>query len=87
MSNNNQRNPAFPAIQIVSGDNYNPPKQLYHMGMNLRDYFAAKALQGLISSDNYTAIAATAKEAYAFADAMLEARKQPKKEPKQNQKE
>lgn len=48
-------------------------------GMTLRDYFAAKALQGLLSCQSeetgfYQAKNA-AQEAYAMADAMLEARK------------
>lgn len=51
-------------------------------GMTLRDYFAAQALAGLLSANaiyngatnDRTAIAA---DAYAHADAMLAARKQP----------
>ena len=48
-------------------------------GMNLRDYFAAKALQGFAGlkqaptyKDEYEMLASTA---YRMADAMLEARK------------
>lgn len=47
-------------------------------GMTLRDYFAAKAMQGMLAcpvqlaSDQHM----TARDAYAVADAMLEARKQ-----------
>lgn len=41
----------------------------------LRDYFAAKAMQGIISSDcNYGAFSDLASDAYCIADAMLEAR-------------
>jgi hypothetical protein len=46
-------------------------------GMTLRDYFAAKALQGIMASGIYPTgiMFDTAKEAYEMADAMLEARK------------
>jgi hypothetical protein len=46
-------------------------------GMTLRDYFAAKAMQGLLadpSNDMY--IEDIAKLAYEYADAMLKAREQ-----------
>ena len=57
--------PAFPTL---TDDRY------FH-GMDLRDYFAAKALQGLIaSSDDPFLISDMAKSAYAMADAMLKAR-------------
>jgi hypothetical protein len=58
----------------------------HHKGMTLRDYFAAKAMQGLMSGrwksdihgipyDAYRADADEwAKSAYHFADAMLKAR-------------
>jgi hypothetical protein len=47
-------------------------------GMTLRDYFAAKAMQGLIVvySDDKSIVDAYAKRAYEIADAMLEAREQ-----------
>lgn len=55
----------------------------YEYGMDLRDYFAAKAMQGLMSGrwkheyDAYTIDAeGWAKSAYAFADAMMKAREQ-----------
>lgn len=51
-------------------------------GMTLRDYFAAKAMQGLIgcpdwreSMDEHNASDFTAFSAYVMADAMLKARK------------
>lgn len=56
-----------------------------HDGMTLRDYFAAKALQGLLSASNDTLnglMAATkgsgsiSKLAYYMADAMLKAREE-----------
>ena len=48
-------------------------------GMDLRDYFAAKALQGMCFGDRWPAhneFNEIAKRAYGLADAMLEARKQ-----------
>lgn len=47
-------------------------------GLTLRDYFAAQALLGIISGDQGTHMLSeerTSREAFAFADAMLEARK------------
>lgn len=47
-------------------------------GMSLRDYFAAKAMQGLLAADAHGAMASaspqTASWAYDQADAMLAAR-------------
>ena len=44
-------------------------------GMTLRDYFAAKALQGLMATTLTTSdTALIAKDCYAMADAMLKAR-------------
>jgi hypothetical protein len=55
--------------QVLAGQN----------GMTLRDYFAAKAMQGMNSRDQYDPGQATpqqrAKLAYIDADAMMEARK------------
>ena len=58
----------------------------YHPGMTLRDYFAAKAMQGLISCPDWREDAGedvgmdasdyTASAAYIMADAMLKARNQ-----------
>jgi hypothetical protein len=46
-------------------------------GMDLRDYFAAKALQGICASQQglQWSNQLIAKEAYDLADAMMEARK------------
>ncbi|AGZ34673.1 MAG: hypothetical protein ACOKSU_26230 [Pseudomonas sp.] len=63
--------PAFPVPGMQHDDDFN--------GMNLRDYFAAKALQGLCADPN----TANAKredivaECYELADAMLAARVKP----------
>ena len=47
-------------------------------GMTLRDYFAAKAMEGLLAQSMGTALGShprhAAEYAYAMADAMLEAR-------------
>ena len=45
-------------------------------GMSLRDYFAAKAMQGLIVGVENPRTCYIAKAAYAMADAMLAARKE-----------
>ncbi len=45
--------------------------------MTLRDYFAAKAMQGLLASEVNAPLKTFAKQAYAVADAMLEARNEP----------
>ena len=57
--------PAFP--QPI-----NPAEQ--GRGMTLRDYFAAKAMQGLLASDVYAPKDKFAENAYAMADAMMKAR-------------
>jgi len=48
-------------------------------GMTLRDYFAAKAMQGLLSASNplVANIGGIAKAAYDMADAMLAERNKP----------
>ncbi len=45
-----------------------------HSGMDLRDYFAAKVINGMISSGDCYNINGMAKYAYEMADAMMEAR-------------
>jgi hypothetical protein len=63
--------PAFPTGiitdgkgKIIGGSN----------GMALRDYFAAKAVQGLLASEVNAPLKVFAIRAYAVADAMMEAR-------------
>jgi hypothetical protein len=58
--------PAFPRDHAHEG----------HNGMDLRDYFAAKAMQTLLLNDSYdfSDRKVIAETAYAYADAMLEAR-------------
>jgi hypothetical protein len=45
-----------------------------HYGMPLRDYFAAKAMQGLLAGTTTSDGNMIVKDAYAIADAMLKAR-------------
>lgn len=76
MSNQNSGGPAFP----TDCERQNGPNSYHFEGMTLRDYFAAKAMQGALSnpdlSDNMTrqAIDLIARESYAMADAMLKER-------------
>ena len=58
--------PAFPVI----GHNV-----IVNKGMSLRDYFAAKAMEGMIMTQTYNDDA-IAKYAYKIADAMLKAREE-----------
>jgi hypothetical protein len=60
--------PAFPCHPGIENPLYD--------GMTLRDYFAAKAMQGdLIGGVHHDIFDITAKRAYALADEMLKARK------------
>jgi hypothetical protein len=63
MNNTNTGGPAFPCPTISIGQ---------HQGMTLRDYFAAKAMQGLM--DAAMPMPEIAGAAYEMADAMLKAR-------------
>ena len=47
------------------------PSSGYQNGMDLRDYFAAKAMQAIITSDSYDDGIDVPELAYAMADAML----------------
>ena len=78
MSNTNTGGPAFPVHRPVAPENTPyAASMVISDGMTLRDYFAAKAMQGLIAYP-HTAPNATAFDfanaAYEMADAMLEAR-------------
>jgi hypothetical protein len=63
MNDTNTGGPAFPSAFTGQDE-----------GMSLRDYFAAKAMQGLISADQMTPHDYVANDAYGYADAMLKAR-------------
>jgi hypothetical protein len=60
--------PAFP-IFIDSGQGVE-----WHKGMTLRDYFAAKAMQGMLSASENYQTRELARYAFDVADAMLKAR-------------
>ncbi len=45
-------------------------------GMDLRDYFAAKSIQGILAREDCTDIPALANKGYEIADAMLKKRQQ-----------
>ena len=76
--------PAFPLLNIKIG--YHADIRQEYYGMTLRDYFAAKAMQGIIGGatswsqckykpvDGLSIIENDARLAYQYADAMLKAR-------------
>ena len=72
MSNTiNKGGPAFP----TESEHQSSASTWHHEGMTLRDYLAAKAMQGLLACPGTDANAKTvAKAAYIVADAMLRAR-------------
>ena len=78
MSNTNTGGPAFPlAGAVFKGTNGQGMGIEASLGMTLRDYFAAKAMQGLIGgieSGKEHQIALVPSTAYAMADEMLKAR-------------
>lgn len=65
--------PAFPKTEY-NGDTDKPFNQL--AGMSLRDYFAAKALQGMLAQPVQPQSGADmfARDAYSVADAMISER-------------
>ena len=70
MNQINDGGPAFPHLETTSrGEPYHD-----HLGMTLRDYFAAAALQGLLCNGGGPSWDGDAKNAYQAADAMLKAR-------------
>lgn len=78
MTKINDGGPTFPNVPEGAGSRWAD----WDMGMTLRDYFAAKAMQGWLSSygpdDKHPAAAGdaylVAQRSYAMADAMLAAR-------------
>jgi hypothetical protein len=64
MSNTNTGGPAFPSTHAHGQDE----------GMTLRDYFAAKAMQGYVGQGKSYDFADIAQASYRLADAMLKAR-------------
>ena len=70
MSNTNTGGPAFPCDLTMYDQEVVDTMQ----GMTLRDYFAAKAMQGFISCGGPCNIELDTKAAYIWADEMLKAR-------------
>jgi len=67
--------PAFPCDLTM----YDEEVKVKYQGMTLRDYFAAKAMQGLLSrigNDKINVHDVLAQRTYQIADAMLKAREQ-----------
>ena len=81
MSKINDGGAAFPLPKQVFGENIH--LEYADKGMTLRDYFAAAALQGIITKGTYTSVAMMScgksfdyeRLAYMVADRMIEARK------------
>lgn len=75
MSNTNTGGPAFPMSGFDTRHGQ-PIQAVYQHGMTLRDYFAAKALQGMLACPVQPQSGADmyARDAYFVADAMLKAR-------------
>lgn len=70
MSEINTGGPAFPTPRYERGD-------MYSLGMTLRDYFAAKAMQSmLLTVRREQDVDIISKAAYRMADDMLKARSQ-----------
>jgi hypothetical protein len=70
MNNTNTGGPAFPAYEFIPSY-----KQMMAVGgMTLRDYFAAKVLQGLLASGLDQPKFEFARKSYEMADEMLKAR-------------
>jgi vacuolar-type H+-ATPase catalytic subunit A/Vma1 len=68
MTERNTGGPAFPINANESAD------RCIYTGMTLRDYFAAKAMQGLLTSTRISKPDWIANDSYEMADAMLKAR-------------
>jgi hypothetical protein len=72
--------PAFPSKKRIQRMGYTTQEFEPVDGMTLRDYFAAKAMQGFIASSPATPeyiLRHMTSDAYAMADAMLKARGTP----------
>ena len=69
--------PAFPTSHEEPDDyngHNNSKKTVIDQGMTLRDYFAAKAMSGMMVDVEQPVCAYIAKQSYAMADAMMKAR-------------
>lgn len=74
----NDGGPAFPQPCTEGGYSANSPYGIAGGGMTLRDYFAARAMQSIVSvlhaGIRPTDLESMARDAYVIADAMLKAR-------------
>ncbi len=70
--NKDTSGPAFPGTQYAGGIAPSGHAQ----GMTLRDYFAAKAMLGLLTSTRISKPDWIANDSYEMADAMLKAREE-----------
>jgi len=73
--------PAFPVSALVYNYDDKAPDTILHDGMTLRDYFAAKAMEGFIAYATQKGIYVPpddelASTSYQLADAMMKARNQ-----------
>jgi len=68
MNNTSTGGPAFPC-EVLGIDEHGEYRKPYE-GMTLRDYFAAKAMQGLLASEFDAPSDKFAAKAYALADAI-----------------
>lgn len=70
--------PAFPAYQVKRSPSPMGSGEIetviHGQGMSLRDYFAAKALQGILANADEANGLEFVQAAYAYADAMLKER-------------
>lgn len=75
MSEKDDGGRAFPALESLSKDRFDNYDARSEGGMTLRDYFAAKAMQGLIAHVDldYT-MGKAAVDAYLMADRMIAAK-------------
>ena len=68
---------AFPQHTLEPNPNGGEPRIIWQEGMTLRDYFAAKAMQGILANHTYRLTSEEiVTEAYEIADAMLKAREE-----------
>ncbi len=78
MTKSKSGGPAFPLYKAISNEEVTYTGYTKHdftMGMTLRDYFAAKAMQSMLSAGIDSAqYEDDAEQAYVVADAMLKAR-------------
>lgn len=73
MDTENEEIPAFPS---QAGYDYKGQRVTNTSeGMTLRDYFAAKAMQGIVARNGQYGCSVISHAAYEMADAMLEERK------------